>query len=156
MAVGSSIPEFTTNFVGATKENVNYNIGIGNISGSASYGKIRFIILDFTILFGIASLFIQSEGLHLNKMLYYKDSLVYLFSLTIVIFFLRDSKISIFEAVFLILLFPSYIIISSYSHINEDEQQQRDSVSRFNKPKIIEVDQNDRDVFENRIEYILI
>ena len=95
-------------------------------------------------------MFTVREGLNLNKMLYYKDSLVYLFSLTIVIFFLRDSKISIFEAVFLILLFPSYIIISSYSNVNEDEQQQRDSISRFNKPKLIE--QNHQDVFVNRIE----
>lgn len=112
-----------------------------------------FYILDFTILFGIASLFTVKEGLNLNKMLYYKDSLVYLFSLTIVIFFLRDSKISIFEAVFLILLFPSYIIISSYSHVNEDEQHQRDSISKFNKPKLAENEHdNEQHAYSHKIE----
>ena len=38
LAVGSCLPEFTTNLVAATKENGNFNIGVGNVTGSGSFG----------------------------------------------------------------------------------------------------------------------
>lgn len=47
LAIGSSIPEFTTNLIASLSDNAD--IGIGTIAGSGAY--------DFTICFAFASLF---------------------------------------------------------------------------------------------------
>jgi len=40
LAIASGIPEFTTNLVSATTDQANVNIGVGNVTGSGSFGKI--------------------------------------------------------------------------------------------------------------------
>jgi len=39
LALGSSIPEFTTNMISACTKDGNINIGIGTITGSGSFSK---------------------------------------------------------------------------------------------------------------------
>ena len=39
LAIGASIPEFTTNLISALGDSDNKNIGLGAITGSGSYGK---------------------------------------------------------------------------------------------------------------------
>jgi Ca2+/Na+ antiporter len=41
LAIGGSIPEFSTNLISATSNDGNINIGVGTISGSGSFGKIK-------------------------------------------------------------------------------------------------------------------
>ena len=40
LAIGSSIPEFTTSLISAMNEDGNVNLAIGTISGSGAFGKI--------------------------------------------------------------------------------------------------------------------
>ena len=84
-------------------------------------------ILDFTLCFGIASFFTLNEGMQLNKKLYYKDSLVYLMSLALLSFFLRDNIINIYEALTLIILFPIYLIFSIII-VNKNENMNSQSM----------------------------
>jgi Ca2+/Na+ antiporter len=39
LAIGASIPEFTTNLISAVGDSENRNIGLGAITGSGSYGN---------------------------------------------------------------------------------------------------------------------
>jgi Ca2+/Na+ antiporter len=47
LAVASGIPEFTTNLVAATSEKGNVNIGVGNVTGSGSFGNLQIIEFFF-------------------------------------------------------------------------------------------------------------
>ncbi len=71
--------------------------------------------------FGIASLFAPHEGLKLNRTLYYRDAVIYLFTLTILTFFLKDNKIEPYEAFILIMLCPFYLYISTHNSAKEEK-----------------------------------
>ena len=74
------------------------------------------LFIDFTICFAVASLFIVKsqypDGLQINKYLFYRDSIVYLLTLALLAFFLRDNIIDYFEALILCCLWPIYMYIS--------------------------------------------
>lgn len=40
LAIASGIPEFTTNLVSVSTDQANVDIGVGNVTGSGSFGKI--------------------------------------------------------------------------------------------------------------------
>jgi Ca2+/Na+ antiporter len=61
---------------------------------------------------GLATFLANTTGLNLNKTLYYRDAIVYLFTLTLITFFLMDNIIDGMEAVILVLMYPIYLYIS--------------------------------------------
>ena len=84
----------------------------------------------------IASLFIIKsdfpKGLTINKIQLYIDSLIYLLTLALLSFFLRDSKIDIFEALILCSLWPCYVYCSSkFSFSNEQSNINTDEESNY-------------------------
>ena len=50
LAVGTSIPEFTTNLISATTTDGNINIGVGNIAGSGAYGSYFLLFRLYIVL----------------------------------------------------------------------------------------------------------
>jgi Ca2+/Na+ antiporter len=92
---------------------------------------ISIYLLDFTVCFGIASFFTSVGGLNLNKNLYYRDSFIYLFTLSILTFFLKDNIINIYEAITLVLLFPLYLYISTTQLSNVDTDTLTNEQSPF-------------------------
>ena len=73
----------------------------------------------------VGSLFIVKsqypEGLLINKLMFYRDSIIYLLTLAILAFFLRDNIIDIFEALILCCLWPCYLYMSSKFSVVLDE-----------------------------------
>lgn len=128
LAIGASIPEFTTNLIASLSNSVD--IGIGAIAGSGSY--------DFTICFGFASLF--TFGMNLHAGLYYRDSIVYLLTLGLLTYFLIDQQINIYEAAILTCLWPIYVGISMYMTNNTSLTNQE-----IQNPKCaIDIKENER------------
>ena len=75
---------------------------------------------------GLATFFANTNGLNLNKTLYYRDAIVYLFTLTLITFFLMDNIVDAVEAVILVLMYPIYLYISIRYSNKEDEDLQTD------------------------------
>jgi len=42
LAVGASIPEFTTNLIASTNKNSMIDLGVGTVTGSGIYGNVSF------------------------------------------------------------------------------------------------------------------
>lgn len=98
LALGTCIPEFANNLAASVSGNIS--IGVGAISGSGAF--------DFTICFGLIP-FISGYPI-LHKKLFYRDSLIYIFTLILLTFFIQDGKISFYEILILTSLWPIYII----------------------------------------------
>lgn len=71
----------------------------------------------------------------MNKKLITRDALVYFFTLIILIIFLRDNFINLFEAAFLVMLYPLYIYTSTYyfSCTEEFENKTDNIIDKDNK-----------------------
>lgn len=85
---------------------------------------------------GIASFFACKGGLSINKQLFYRDSFVYLLTLALIFFFLRDNKIEIYEALILVSLWPCYIYFSNMkfnSNIEIKENEQNNEMKSTNE-----------------------
>lgn len=48
--------------------------------------------------------------------MYYRDAFIYLFTLALLTFFLKDNQIELYESFVLILMSPIYLYISSFSN----------------------------------------
>lgn len=76
---------------------------------------------------GIATFIANNNGLNLNKMLYYRDAIVYLFTLTLITFFMMDNIIDGMEALILVMMYPIYLYISIKFSSELDEDAQADN-----------------------------
>lgn len=74
--------------------------------------KALYINIDFTVCFAIASLFTVGKGLQFSKFYYYRDALIYFCTALLLMIFLLDNKIYLYEAIILSSLWPVYIIIT--------------------------------------------
>jgi Ca2+/Na+ antiporter len=86
-------------------------LGLGTIISSGCYGMI-ILILDFTLCLAIASLFTINDGLYINRKLFYRETCIYFVTIILLIFFLRDNVIELWEALFIICMCPIGIIYS--------------------------------------------
>ena len=82
----------------------------------------------------MASLFIiksqYPEGLQINKYLFYRESIVYLLTLALLAFFMRDNIVDIFEALILCCMWPSYMYVASHFNVvNEQSKNSEDEES---------------------------
>ena len=91
---------------------------------------INFKIIDFTICFAVASLFVAGNGIQFSKILYYRDSFVYILTVVILIIFLLDNKIEFYEAVILVCLWPLYLILNCL-FFNKNEKSELNEDSKF-------------------------
>lgn len=112
LAFGSSIPEFTTNIIAASDNDnpKSITLGLGTTTSSGCY--------DFTVCLAIASLFTIGDGLFINKKLFYRESLIYFLTIILLIFFLRDGTVELWEALVMISLCPIGIIYTLSSEKN--------------------------------------
>jgi Ca2+/Na+ antiporter len=68
--------------------------------------------LDFTLCLAIASLLTINDGLYINRKLFYRETSIYFLTIMLLIFFLRDSLIELWEALLLISMCPIGILYS--------------------------------------------
>ena len=127
MAAGGSAPELFTSVIGVF---VSFDdVGIGTIVGSAV----------FNILFVIAMCTLFSKTvLTLTWWPLFRDCTFYSTSLIALILFFRDNFIYWYEALFLFLLYISYVSFMKWNHPVEQYVK-----SHFSKPRITKVSSTD-------------
>ena len=92
--------------------------------------------IDFTICFAVASLFVSQKGLQFSKSLYYRDSIVYMLTVVMLIVFLIDNKIEFFEAIILVCLWPLYLLMNYlFFYSEENEYSKIESLSMIEMEK---------------------
>jgi len=90
------------------------------------------------------------DGLKMNKVAFLKESLTYIFSLCLIIFFFQDGKLDLIELCVLCTLFPIYILISclcfSYKVENENIIMTDEEIAAANSERNI----IDEDIVNNK------
>jgi Ca2+/Na+ antiporter len=79
-------------------------LGLGTTTSSGCY--------DFTLCLAIASIITVGDGLYINKKLFFRESCIYFVTIILLIFFLRDSVIELWEALLMISMCPIGIMYS--------------------------------------------
>lgn len=100
--------------------------------------------------FAIASLFTYGKGLQFSKFFYYRDAAVYFITALLLMSFLIDNKIYLYEAIILIFLWPIYILINVliFSRINDNLEK---------KEKLLENDEKNQDnIINEEKKYVII
>ena len=87
-------------------------------------------MLDFTVCFAIASLFTVGKGLQFSKYFYYRDAFIYFCTALLLMIFLWDNKIYLYEAIILSCLWPLYIICN-ICFFKENQQEAQSEKENF-------------------------
>lgn len=95
-------------------------------------------MIDFTVCFAIASLFTVGKGLQFNKYYYYRDSFIYFGTALLLMIFLWDNKIYLYEAIILSSLWPLYIIINVcfFKENNSEAQSEKENLLENEKTNV--------------------
>ena len=101
MAAGSSAPELFTSLAAT---GVTSDVGIGTIVGSAVFNIL--IIISLSALFSG-----QKQAMQLDWRPFARDSIFYSISIIVFIAFSWDGFFTIYEAIFMLLLYVSYIAL---------------------------------------------
>ncbi|KAK6328721.1 hypothetical protein J4Q44_G00006990 [Coregonus suidteri] len=104
MAAGSSAPELFTSVIGVfiTKGDV----GVGTIVGSA--------VFNILCIIGVCGIF-AGQAVHLSRWSLMRDSVYYTLSITALIVFIYDEKVSWWESLTLVLMYFGYILIMKFN-----------------------------------------
>uniref|UniRef100_A0A4W5P397 Solute carrier family 24 member 3 n=1 Tax=Hucho hucho TaxID=62062 RepID=A0A4W5P397_9TELE len=104
MAAGSSAPELFTSVIGVfiTKGDV----GVGTIVGSA--------VFNILCIIGVCGIF-AGQAVHLSRWSLMRDSMYYTLSITALIVFIYDEKVSWWESLTLVLMYFGYILIMKFN-----------------------------------------
>merc|ERR1719387_1928253 len=105
MAAGGSAPELATSFIGVFIS--VSDVGFGTIVGSAV----------FNVLFVTACCAFVAPNLKLTWWPLARDAAYYCYSLALIVIFVTDLEIHVWEASFLLLSYVGYIVVMYY---NED------------------------------------
>ncbi|CAF0772408.1 unnamed protein product [Adineta ricciae] len=100
MAGGSSSPELFTALIGIFV--AKGDVGVGTIVGSA--------VFNIVCVIGICGLFVN-EAIRLTWWPLCRDSAYYAISIVFLIICLSDSRITLFESMFLLIMYAGYIVI---------------------------------------------
>ncbi|CAF2075625.1 unnamed protein product [Rotaria magnacalcarata] len=100
MAAGSSSPELFTAIIGIFV--AKGDVGVGTIVGSAVFNVVCVI--------GVCGLFVNG-AIRLTWWPLCRDSIYYAFSILVLIICLSDGRITLFESIFLLLMYAGYICI---------------------------------------------
>ncbi|KAG1657322.1 Sodium/potassium/calcium exchanger Nckx30C [Nymphon striatum] len=104
MAAGGSAPELFTSIIGVF---ISFDdVGIGTIVGSAVF-NILFVI-------GMCALFSRTD-LYLTWWPLFRDVTFYSLALIILIIFFRDNRITLYEAIVLLLIYILYVTFMKYN-----------------------------------------
>ncbi|CDQ71529.1 unnamed protein product [Oncorhynchus mykiss] len=104
MAAGSSAPELFTSVIGVfiTKGDV----GVGTIVGSA--------VFNILCIIGVCGIF-AGQAVHLSRWSLLRDSVYYTLSISALIVFIYDEKVSWWESLTLVLMYFGYILIMKFN-----------------------------------------
>ncbi|XP_029114917.1 sodium/potassium/calcium exchanger 3-like [Scleropages formosus] len=123
MAAGSSAPELFTSVIGVfiTKGDV----GVGTIVGSA--------VFNILCIIGVCGIF-AGQAVRLSHWTLLRDSAFYTLSVTALIVFIHDEKVSWWESLVLILMYLVYILIMKFNSRAQRyfENRKRSSVNLAN------------------------
>ena len=103
MAVGSSAPELFVALFAVLKPGNHQVLGIGSIVGSA--------IFNLLVIVGVTA-FVRKATL--NKLPVIRDLIFYSVSITLLVFFIWDGKLTIFETSIFLAIYVSYVIAVVY------------------------------------------
>ncbi|CAF3977014.1 unnamed protein product [Adineta steineri] len=125
MAGGSSSPELFTAIIGIFV--AKGDVGVGTIVGSA--------VFNIVCVIGICGLFVN-EAIRLTWWPLCRDSVYYAISILFLIICLSDSRITLFESVFLLLMYAGYIaIMCNNKKIQQIVVQRWQVFQTFNAPE---------------------
>ncbi|KAG7492828.1 hypothetical protein MATL_G00018780 [Megalops atlanticus] len=123
MAAGSSAPELFTSIIGVfiTKGDV----GVGTIVGSA--------VFNILCIIGVCGFF-AGQAVRLSHWTLLRDSAFYTLSVTALIAFIHDEKVSWWESLVLVLLYLVYILIMKFNSRAQRyfERQKKSAVNLAN------------------------
>ena len=137
LGIGGSIPELTTNLIATLKGKIE--IGIGAISGSGA------MVLIFC--FGLAGIVCKKNS-KLNFFAYFRDILMYLISIFLLVFFLKDKKIFFSQVCVMIVLFPIYVFIVNFCSIcqnkNNEKNEENENENEKNLIEMEDIENNNK------------
>ncbi|XP_052429240.1 sodium/potassium/calcium exchanger 3 [Carassius gibelio] len=123
MAAGSSAPELFTSVIGVfiTKGDV----GVGTIVGSA--------VFNILCIIGVCGIF-TAQAVRLSCWTLMRDSTYYTISVTTLIVFIYDEKVTWWESLILIVLYMFYIILMNFNSrvVNYIERRKKNSTNLGN------------------------
>ncbi|KAJ8014125.1 hypothetical protein DPEC_G00037010 [Dallia pectoralis] len=104
MAAGSSAPELFTSVIGVFI--AKGDVGVGTIVGSA--------VFNILCIIGVCGIF-AGQAVYLSRWSLMRDSVYYTLSITALIVFIYDEKVSWWESLTLVLMYLGYIIIMKFN-----------------------------------------